>query len=63
MAELEEEKPSVEEILMLLLHQSMRNYDLLAHILQHFDKEAAMKIIDQHEKMQTWGPPPFLVEE
>lgn len=60
MAEVEDpEKPDTEEILMLLLHQSMRNYDLLAHLLKHFDPKSADMIIEWHEDMKTWGPPPY----
>ena len=58
-----EENPSSEEILMTLLHQTMRNYDVMVHILKHFDEEAAKLIVSQHEKMTIWGPPPFFVEE
>lgn len=55
----ETDKPDVEEILMLLLHQSMRNYDVLSHLLKHFDPEAAGLVLDAHENMKTWGPPPY----
>lgn len=53
------EKPEIEEILMTILHQTMRNYDVMIHLLKHFDKEAADMIVDKHEKMEVWGPPPF----
>lgn len=63
MSETEDEKPSIEEILMLLLHQTMRNYDILVHLLKHFEPEEASLLVESHEKMELWGPPPFLLEE
>jgi len=60
----EEEKPSVEELLSALLIQSMRNYDVLIHILAHFDEEGAGQIYDLHKKLELYGPMPFpIVEE
>jgi hypothetical protein len=58
-----EERPDPEEILTLLLIQSMRNYDILMHLLKHFDTESARGLVEAHEKMELWGPPPFTVEE
>lgn len=63
MSESEDEEPSVQEILMLLLHQSMRNYDVLMHLFKHFEPEEASLLVERHEKMELWGPPPFLLEE
>lgn len=64
MAELEEEKPSVEELLSALLIQTMRNYDVLIHLFAHFDQESAGKLCDMHENFGLYGPMPFpIVEE
>lgn len=64
MAELEDaEKPSIEELLSALLIQSMRNYDLLIHLLALKDKEGADKLYDLHEKFGLYGPMPFPVFE
>lgn len=58
--------PSAEELLALILHQEMRNYDILMHILRVLDtshnKEISATLKETHEKMETWGPPPFFVD-
>lgn len=63
MSELEEEKPSVEELLSVSLIQQIRNYDLLMHILAHFDEETASSLYDLHESGGLYGPMPFSVVE
>lgn len=55
----EPDKPDVEEILMTLLHQTIRNYDVMMHLLKHFDEKTAEMILTKHENMEVWGPPPF----
>lgn len=56
---IDSDKPDVEEILMTLLHQTIRNYDVMIHLLKHFDEEAAGMLVSKHENMEVWGPPPF----
>jgi len=63
MSELTEPKPDPEELLTLLLIQSMRNYDILIHLLKHFDEETAAQLLEKHEKLEQWGPLPFLLED
>ncbi len=63
MPEPEEEKPSIEELLSALLIQSMRNYDVLIHILAHYDEPAAGKIYDLHKEFGLYGPMPFPIFE
>lgn len=59
----DQDKPSVEELLSALLIQTMRNYDLLIHLLAHFDEEGAGKIYDLHKGFGLYGPMPFPVVE
>lgn len=64
MSELEEEKPSLEELLSALLIQTMRSYDILIHILAQHDEEGAGKLYDLHKQFGLYGPMPFpIVEE
>jgi len=63
MSELKEQKPDPEELLTLLLIQQMRNYDVLMHLLLHFDEEAAKQLLELHENLGQWGPLPFILEE
>lgn len=63
MSEESAEVPSLEELLSALLIQQMRNYDLLIHILAHFDEEGAGKIYDLHKGFGLYGPMPFPVVE
>lgn len=63
MSEQEVEKPSLEELLSALLIQTMRNYDVLLHLLAHYDEEGAGKIYDLHKQFGLYGPMPFPVEE
>jgi hypothetical protein len=56
------EKPDPEELLTLLLIQSMRNYDVLIHLLKHFDEETAKQLVEMHENLEQWGPLPFKLE-
>lgn len=66
MSELEEkkeQKPDPEELLTLLLIQQMRNYDVLMQLLFHFDEESAKQLLQMHEKLEQWGPLPFILEE
>lgn len=63
MAELEAPHPDPEELMTLLLIQMMRNYDVLMHLLKHFDQESAQELLEKHEKLEQWGPLPFLLEE
>lgn len=63
MSEVKEQKPDPEELLTLLLIQQMRNYDVLIHLLLHFDEEAAKQLLTMHEKLEQWGPLPFILEE
>lgn len=64
MSELEDpDVPSVEELLSALLIQEIRNYDVMIHLLAHFDEEGAKKILDLHEGLNLYGPLPFPVEE
>lgn len=62
MSELEEDTPSVEELLSLILIQQMRNYDVMIHLLKHFDEESAVTLHEMHSNLETWGPFPFSVE-
>ena len=63
MSEVKEQKPDPEELLTLLLIQQMRNYDILMHILLHFDEEGARTLLEIHENLEQWGPLPFVFEE
>ena len=60
---MEESKPSVEELLSILIMQQMRNYDALMHLLLHFDEEVAVKLLEVHKSLETVGPPPFFFNE
>lgn len=64
MSELEDpDAPSVEELLSANLVQQLRIYDVLIHILAHFNEEAADKIMTLHENAGLYGPMPFPVVE
>lgn len=64
MSELEEERPSIEELLSAVLIQQMRSYDVMIHLLAHFDEESAKELYDLHEGFGLYGPMPFpIVEE
>lgn len=63
MSEVKEPKPDPEELLTLLLIQEMRNYDVMIHLLMHFDEEVAKQLVEKHEKLEQWGPLPFILEE
>lgn len=63
MSEVKQPKPDPEELLTLLLIQSMRNYDIMIHLLKHFDKETAAQLVARHERLEQWGPLPFILEE
>lgn len=64
MSELEEtDKPSIEELLSALLIQSIRNYDVLIHLLALKDKEGADGIYDLHKEFKLYGPMPFAIFE
>ena len=63
MSEVKEPKPDPEELLTLLLIQEMRNYDVMIHLLMHFDEEVASQLVEKHEKLEQWGPLPFILEE
>ncbi len=63
MSELEEQKPDQEELLTLLLIQQMRNYDVLMHLLLHFNEETAKQLLTMHENLEQWGPLPFIFEK
>jgi hypothetical protein len=62
-SEVKEPKPDPEELLTLLLIQQMRNYDVLMHLLLHFDEEGARQLLAMHENLEQWGPLPFILEE
>jgi len=57
------EVPSIEELLSANLMQQMRTYDVLVHILAHFDEESADKVVSLHEGFGLFGPMPFPVVE
>lgn len=67
MSELENPSPKPEEFLALILHQEMRNYDVLMHILRVLDSSESKHISNSlkeiHENMEIWGPPPFLIDD
>lgn len=58
-----EDKPSIEELLSLLIIQEIRNYDVLMHILNHHDRELSIQLRDLHERGELWGSMPFSFEE
>jgi len=61
MSELEDvEVPDLNEMATLLLIQSMRNYDVMMHLLKHFDEETAIELSKLHESHQLWGPLPYV---
>lgn len=63
MSELEEDKPSIEELLSALLVQSIRNYDIMMHLLVHFDESTASRLDKIHRHNGIWGSLPFTVDE
>jgi hypothetical protein len=63
MSELEEQTPSVEQLLSIVVVQNQRIYDTLIAILTEQNEEVARRLLDVHEKMDNIGPAPFLVDE
>lgn len=59
-------KPNTDELLTLLLVQTMRMYDVLMHmldIMSEKDEERAaitQELLELHEKLGHWGPLPFV---
>jgi len=61
MSEMEDtEVPDTNEMLTLLLIQSMRNYDVMMHLLRHFDEETAVELGTRHEKHELLCPLPYI---
>ena len=63
MAELEEQRPTVESLLSVLIVQNQRIYDVLLVLLGKQDEEAYRNLVAAHEKLDNIGPVPFLMEE
>jgi len=63
MSELKDpEVPDTNQMLYLLLIQSMRNYDVMMHILAHFDEEVATELGTRHENHEVLCPLPYIIE-
>lgn len=59
----EPEKPSVEQMLSIIIVQNQRIYDVLLAILGEQNEETSRRVVQVHEQMDNFGPAPFIVEE
>lgn len=63
MSDLEESKPSLENLLSVIIVQNQRIYDVLLVQLALQDEESYRNIVDKHKQMDNLGPAPFIMEE
>lgn len=59
MADLEEPRPDIEQLLSVIIVQQQRIYDVLLVLLADQNREAYTNIIGVHESMDNLGPKPF----
>ncbi len=63
MSELQEPKPSLEDLLSVIIVQNQRIYDVLLVDLALKNEESFRNIVEKHKEMDNLGPAPFLMEE
>lgn len=63
MADLEEQRPSIDQLLSVVIVQNQRIYDVLLVLLGLQDREAYDNLIAKHTDLENLGPAPFLMEE
>jgi hypothetical protein len=63
MADLEEPRPDIEQLLSVIVVQNQRMYDVLLVLLANQNREAYTNIIQVHEAMDNLGPKPFRTDD
>lgn len=63
MADLEELRPDIEQLLSVLIVQQQRIYDVLLLLLADQNEIAYGNIVEAHERMDNLGPKPFRTDD